>query len=65
MYSLRKILLTIGVLRQNKNRFGIWFLWLLFHWYQLDLGYYSLHDILCDSFPTDTHKLKVILLRVY
>ena len=27
-----KIWLNIGIFWQNKNRFGIWFLWLPFHW---------------------------------
>ena len=32
-YGLLKIWLNIGIFRQNKNRFGIWFPWFLFHWY--------------------------------
>ena len=30
--------LNIGIFRQNKNRFGIWFPWLLFHWYRFGFG---------------------------
>ena len=35
---LVKIWLHIGILRQNKNRFGIWFLWLPFHWHRFGFG---------------------------
>ena len=37
-YGLVKIWLHIGILRQNKNRFGIWFLWSPFHWYRFGFG---------------------------
>ena len=33
-YGLLKIWLNIGIFRQNKNRFDIWFPWLQFHWYR-------------------------------
>ena len=33
--NLLKIWLNIGIFRQNKNWFGIWFQWLSFHWYRL------------------------------
>ena len=29
---------NIGIFRQNKNRFGIWFLLLSFHWYRFGFG---------------------------
>ena len=32
--GLVKIWFNIGIFRQNKNRFGIWFLWLPFHWFR-------------------------------
>ena len=35
---LVKIWLNIGIFRQNKNQFGIWFPWLLFHWYRFGFG---------------------------
>ena len=38
VYGLLKIWLIIGIFRQNKNRFGIWFPWLLFHWYRFGFG---------------------------
>ena len=38
VYGLLKIWLIIGIFRQNKNRFGIWFPWLLFHWYWFGFG---------------------------
>ena len=31
-----KIWFTIGICWQNKNRFGIWFLWLPFRWYRFE-----------------------------
>ena len=33
-YDLVKSWFNIGIFRQNKNRFGIWFLLLPFHWYR-------------------------------
>ena len=35
---LVKIWLNIGIFRQNKNLFGIWYLWLPFHWYWFGFG---------------------------
>ena len=37
-YDLVKSWFNIGIFRQNKNRFGIWFLWLPFHWYRFRFG---------------------------
>ena len=37
-YGLVKILFNIGIFRKNKNRFGIRFLWLPFHWYRFGFG---------------------------
>ena len=36
--DLVKIWLNIGIFGQNKNWFGIWFLWLSFHWYRFGFG---------------------------
>ena len=36
--GLVKIWFNIGIFRQNKNRFGIWFLWLPFLWYRFGFG---------------------------
>ena len=33
-YYLVKSWFIIVIFRQSKNRFGIWFLWLPFHWYR-------------------------------
>ena len=33
-----KIWFNIGILPQNKNRFGFGFLWLSFHWYRFGFG---------------------------
>ena len=38
MNVLVKIWLNIGILGQNKNWFGIWFLCLSFHWYRFGFG---------------------------
>ena len=37
-YGVLKISLIIGIFRQDKNRFGIWLPWLLFHWYRFGFG---------------------------
>ena len=37
-YAFVKIWLNIGIVRQIKNRFGIWFLWLPFHRYRFGFG---------------------------
>ena len=37
-YDHLKSWVNIGVFRQKKNRFGIWFLWLPFHWYRFGFG---------------------------
>ena len=37
-YGLLKICLNIGIFRQDKNRFGFWFPWLLFHWCLFGFG---------------------------
>ena len=36
--ALAKIWLNTSIFQQNKNRFGIWFLWLPFHWYRFGFG---------------------------
>ena len=36
--NLRQGWYNIGIFRQNTNRFGIWFLWLPFHWYRFGFG---------------------------
>ena len=42
-YRLVKIWFDICIFPKNKNRFGIWFLWLPFHWYRH--GIYSPHGM--------------------
>ena len=37
--DLIKTWLNIGIFGQNKNRFGIWFRWLPFHWYRFGFGW--------------------------
>ena len=37
-YDLVKSWFNIGIFQQNKNRFGIWFLWLPFRWYRFGFG---------------------------
>ena len=37
-YDFVKSWFNIGIFRQKKNRFGIWFLWLPFHWYRFGFG---------------------------
>ena len=36
--DLVKSSFTIGIFRQNKDRLGIWFMWLPFHWYRFGFG---------------------------
>ena len=37
-HGLPKIWLNIGIFRQNKNRFDIWFLRMPFHWNRFGFG---------------------------
>ena len=36
--ELVRVWLKIGIFRQNKNWFGIWFLWFSFNWYRFGFG---------------------------